>query len=60
MSDPLIYLTFNSSPTHEEAVTNIVSELSPISYKSLPLRLYQTSSKFRDEMKPRFGLLVST
>ena len=50
--------TLHYSPTHEEAVTQLIGELSPMSYKSLPLRLYQISSKFRDEMRPRFGLLV--
>ncbi|XP_071536694.1 probable proline--tRNA ligase, mitochondrial isoform X2 [Panulirus ornatus] len=45
------------SPTHEESVTNLVSEVYPLSHRQLPLRLYQTTSKFRDEMKPRFGLL---
>ena len=49
----------NFSPTHEEAITQLIAELSPISYKSLPLRLYQISSKFRDEMRPKYGLLVS-
>ena len=50
--------TLHYSPTHEEAVTQLIGELSPMSYKSFPLRLYQISSKFRDEMRPRFGLLV--
>ncbi|XP_023021392.2 prolyl-tRNA synthetase 2-like protein, mitochondrial [Leptinotarsa decemlineata] len=45
------------SPTHEEAATDLLSSVSPISYKYFPLRLYQISSKFRDEMKPRFGLM---
>ncbi|XP_042242439.1 probable proline--tRNA ligase, mitochondrial [Homarus americanus] len=45
------------SPTHEEAITNLVSEVYPLSHRQLPLSLYQITSKFRDEMKPRFGLL---
>ncbi|KAG5873365.1 hypothetical protein JTB14_022968 [Gonioctena quinquepunctata] len=45
------------SPTHEEAASDLLSSLAPISYKHFPLRLYQISSKFRDEMKPRFGLM---
>ncbi|KAG0719664.1 putative proline--tRNA ligase, mitochondrial [Chionoecetes opilio] len=47
------------SPTHEEAVTNLMSEMYPFSFRQLPLRLYQIGSKFRDEMKPRFGLIRS-
>jgi prolyl-tRNA synthetase len=31
--------------------------MSPITYRNFPLRLYQITSKFRDEMKPRFGLI---
>ncbi|KAG7157704.1 proline--tRNA ligase-like [Homarus americanus] len=42
------------SPTHEEAITNLVSEVYPLSHRQLPLSLYQITSKFRDEMKPRF------
>ncbi|MPC39196.1 putative proline--tRNA ligase, mitochondrial [Portunus trituberculatus] len=34
-----------------------MSEIYPFSFRQLPLRLYQINSKFRDEMKPRFGLL---
>lgn len=43
-------------PTHEEAVTSLVSD-EVHSYKQLPLMLYQTGKKFRDEMRPRGGLL---
>ncbi|XP_035206870.1 probable proline--tRNA ligase, mitochondrial isoform X2 [Stegodyphus dumicola] len=43
-------------PTHEEVVTLLLSNLH-ISYRSLPLRFYQISTKFRDEMNPRLGLL---
>jgi prolyl-tRNA synthetase len=42
--------------THEETVTDLVSgELK--SYKQLPLNLYQIQVKFRDEIRPRFGLM---
>ncbi|CAG7786206.1 unnamed protein product [Allacma fusca] len=44
------------SPTHEEAMCEILGDY-PWSYRNLPMRLYQITSKFRDEMKPRFGLL---
>lgn len=47
---------FALGPTHEEVVTSLVrDELS--SYKKLPLTLYQIQTKFRDEKRPRFGLL---
>ncbi|PTF04128.1 proline--tRNA ligase [Staphylococcus devriesei] len=47
---------FALGPTHEEVVTSIVrDELK--SYKRLPLTLFQIQSKFRDEQRPRFGLL---
>ncbi|NWW97120.1 SYPM protein, partial [Rhynochetos jubatus] len=46
-------------PTHEETVTELVAAQSNLSYKQLPLRLYQVTRKFRDEPKPRFGLLRS-
>ncbi|NXE18935.1 SYPM protein, partial [Ardeotis kori] len=46
-------------PTHEEAVTELVAAQSNLSYRQLPLRLYQVTRKFRDEPKPRFGLLRS-
>ncbi|KXJ68716.1 probable proline--tRNA ligase, mitochondrial [Aedes albopictus] len=44
-------------PTHEESVTALLAAISPVSYRQFPLRLYQISTKFRDEMKPRFGLM---
>ena len=45
-------------PTHEELITSIVrNELR--SYKDLPKSLYQIQTKFRDEIRPRFGLLRS-
>ncbi|NXT71039.1 SYPM protein, partial [Chaetops frenatus] len=46
-------------PTHEELATALVASQSGLSYKQLPLRLYQVTRKFRDEPKPRFGLLRS-
>ncbi|PHH63708.1 hypothetical protein CDD81_5580 [Ophiocordyceps australis] len=46
------------SPTHEEEVTSLVAA-SLHSYKDLPVRLYQTTRKYRDEMRPRHGLLRS-
>ncbi len=43
-------------PTHEEVITELVSrELS--SYKQLPVNFYQIQTKFRDEIRPRFGLM---
>ncbi len=47
---------FCLGPTHEEVVTDLVrSQVS--SYKQLPLGLYQMTTKFRDEIRPRFGLM---
>ena len=47
---------FALGPTHEEIITTLVkSEVS--SYKQLPLLLYQIQNKYRDERRPRFGLL---
>lgn len=47
---------FLLAPTHEEEITTIVKD-SVQSYKDLPLRLYQVSRKYRDEARPRQGLL---
>lgn len=47
---------FNLGPTHEEVITSIVRDHIN-SYKKLPLALYQIQSKFRDEFRPRFGLM---
>lgn len=44
------------SPTHEEEITTIVAN-AVHSYRELPLRLYQVSRKYRDEPRPRQGLL---
>lgn len=46
-------------PTHEEVVTALVASQTGLSHRQLPLRLYQVTRKFRDEPKPRFGLLRS-
>src|SRR3954468_3234949 len=43
-------------PTHEEVITEMVGAYVN-SYKQLPLNLYQIQTKFRDEFRPRFGLL---
>lgn len=49
---------FCLGPTHEELITSLIrNELR--SYKELPLSLYQIQVKFRDEIRPRFGLLRS-
>src|SRR5689334_22359188 len=45
-------------PTHEEVVTELVGAYVE-SYKQLPLTLYQIQTKFRDEFRPRFGVLRS-
>lgn len=47
---------FVLGPTHEEVVVDIVRNKIN-SYKQLPLHLYQITTKFRDEARPRFGLL---
>ncbi|MEB3278469.1 MAG: proline--tRNA ligase [Lyngbya sp.] len=43
-------------PTHEEVITTIAKEMIR-SYQQLPLHLYQIQTKFRDEIRPRFGLM---
>ena len=45
------------APTHEEAMTTLVKNLQPVSYKQLPIKLYQIGRKFRDEMRPKNGLV---
>lgn len=47
------------SPTHEEAITYLVSTLKYLSDSNLPIRLYQITSKFRDEMRLKHGLMRS-
>ncbi|MBT7608965.1 MAG: proline--tRNA ligase, partial [Bacteriovoracaceae bacterium] len=44
------------SPTNEEAIVEIFRK-NVKSYKNLPVNLYQINSKFRDEIRPRFGLM---
>ena len=47
---------FVLGPTHEEVITKLVAnELS--SYKQLPLNVFQIQTKFRDEIRPRFGVM---
>lgn len=49
---------FALGPTHEEVITSLVrNEVN--SYRKLPVMLYQIQTKFRDERRPRFGLLRS-
>lgn len=44
-------------PTHEEVVTDLLKEIS--SHKQLPVTVYQIQTKFRDEPRPRFGVIRS-
>ncbi|AGA25529.1 proline--tRNA ligase [Singulisphaera acidiphila] len=58
----LMQLTISSNqtialgPTHEEVITDLVRDLVK-SYRQLPITLYQIQTKFRDEPRPRFGIL---
>ena len=47
---------FALGPTHEEVITTVVKEYLN-SYKKLPLNVFQIQTKFRDEQRPRFGLM---
>jgi prolyl-tRNA synthetase len=47
---------FCYGPTHEEVITDIVRK-EVKSYRQLPIVLYQIQSKFRDEVRPRFGIM---
>ena len=47
---------FCMGPTHEEVVTDLVRR-EVRSYRQMPLNLYQIQGKFRDEIRPRFGLM---
>ena len=47
---------FCLGPTHEEVITDVVRG-AVRSYRQLPLNLYQIQTKFRDEIRPRFGLM---
>ncbi len=49
---------FGLAPTHEEVITSLASEIIN-SYKQLPQCFYQIQTKFRDEIRPRFGLMRS-
>jgi prolyl-tRNA synthetase len=49
---------FCLGPTHEEVVTGLVAN-EVRSYRQLPLNLYQIQTKFRDEIRPRFGVMRS-
>ncbi|MCI2425671.1 proline--tRNA ligase [Candidatus Acetothermia bacterium] len=49
---------FTLGPTHEEIISDLV-RLDIRSYKELPLLLYQINDKYRDEIRPRFGLMRS-
>ena len=46
------------APTHEEVITDLVRK-EVRSYRELPLTLYQIQTKFRDEIRPRFGVMRS-
>ena len=47
---------FALGPTHEEIITSLVND-DVHSYRDLPLLLYQMQNKYRDEIRPRFGLM---
>ncbi len=49
---------FCLGPTHEEIITDLCKNLLT-SYKQLPITLYQIQTKFRDEIRPRFGVMRS-
>lgn len=49
---------FVLGPTHEEVITDLIRN-EVTSYKQLPLNLYQIQTKFRDEVRPRFGVMRS-
>ena len=49
---------FCLGPTHEEIITDLCKNLIT-SYKQLPITLYQIQTKFRDEIRPRFGVMRS-
>ncbi|MFC1478714.1 proline--tRNA ligase [Candidatus Margulisiibacteriota bacterium] len=48
---------FCIGPTHEEVITTMAKEIR--SYRELPVNLYQIQTKFRDEIRPRFGVMRS-
>jgi prolyl-tRNA synthetase len=47
---------FALGPTHEEVITYLIRDVIN-SYKKMPIALYQIQTKFRDELRPRFGLM---
>lgn len=49
---------FCLGPTHEEVITNLAAQYLR-SYKQLPMNFYQIQTKFRDEIRPRFGVMRS-
>ncbi|MBN1499189.1 MAG: proline--tRNA ligase [Spirochaetes bacterium] len=51
-------LEYALGPTHEEAFTNMIRS-TITSYKELPVNVYQINTKFRDEIRPRFGVIRS-
>lgn len=51
-------LEYALGPTHEESFTNLVRSIIS-SYRDLPVNLYQINTKFRDEIRPRFGVIRS-
>ncbi len=51
-------LEYALAPTHEEAFTNAIRMI-VTSYRDLPVNAYQINTKFRDEIRPRFGVMRS-
>ncbi|MGL4369368.1 MAG: proline--tRNA ligase, partial [Spirochaetota bacterium] len=51
-------LEYALGPTHEEAFTHVIRSIIT-SYKDLPINAYQINTKFRDEIRPRFGVIRS-
>lgn len=49
---------YGLGPTHEEVITDLVAE-EVSSYRDCPMLLYQIATKFRDEIRPRFGIMRS-
>ena len=49
---------FCLGPTHEEVITDLIKN-NVKSYKELPLNIYQIQTKFRDEIRPRYGVMRS-
>ena len=45
------------APTHEEAITSLLAQHPNFSYRALPQLLYQMERKYRDEMRPRYGMI---